>query len=262
MTGSTLHITSNTVAVSTTSGALTCVGGAGIGLDLYVGGVTHLGDHLNCLNTEDATSIGTGSVTVSGGVSILKALFCGGAITTVDASTWQSTLGIKNTSVGTNRSFDFIIGGSANDYVGADNFGIYSQQYGNIPIKIYGSSGVVCLITLAGGGNRAVYSDSSGNLTNSSSDERLKENITPLSYGLNEINGLQPISFNWKDRAKFGEQKEIGFTAQSVLPIIPEVIGTNHDGMMSLDYSHFSPVLVKAIQELNERINKLEKLLK
>jgi len=136
------------------------------------------------------------------------------------------------------------------------------QQYGNnVQIISYRAT----FGELGGTGNRAVYSDAGGILTNSSSDERLKTNISPLSYGLSEVLLMSPISFNWKEeevedeitkiktqiKSHLGEQREIGFTAQSIQNIIPEVVGVNNDGTLSLDYNKLSAVLVNAIKELN-----------
>jgi hypothetical protein len=107
--------------------------------------------------------------------------------------------------------------------------------------------------TLAGTGTRAVYSDAVGTLTNTASDESLKTNIAPLTYGLNEVLQLAPVFYNWKDTEKMGTQKEIGLIAQQVQSIIPEVIGENFDGTLSLDYPKLVAVLINAIKELNDK---------
>jgi hypothetical protein len=98
-----------------------------------------------------------------------------------------------------------------------------------------------------GGTNIIGYVDNStGNWVNVS-DERKKENITDLSYGLNEVLQLRPTSFNYK---RNGEHT-IGFLAQQVLPIIPEAVyGTESEGY-GMSYTTLTPVLVKAIQEMN-----------
>jgi hypothetical protein len=110
---------------------------------------------------------------------------------------------------------------------------------------------------LGGSGNRAVYSDSNGVLTNSSSDVTLKKNVENITYGLNSIMALRPILFNWIPE-NLGEQKEIGFIAQEVQELIPEVIGINNDKTLSLDYPKLTAVLVKAIQELKAEIDILK----
>jgi len=111
-------------------------------------------------------------------------------------------------------------------------------------------SGTVNVTSLSGAGNRTVYSDASGNLTNSSSDERLKENIVDLSYGLDTICNLKPVSFNWVDKEMRGSQKEVGLLAQQVQKYVPEVIGVNSDETLNLDYAKLTPILIKAVQEL------------
>ncbi|HAO33197.1 MAG TPA: tail fiber domain-containing protein [Candidatus Competibacter sp.] len=123
-------------------------------------------------------------------------------------------------------------------------------------LKVYfSSSGIITSAALAGAGNRAVYSDPSGALTNSASDRRLKREIAPSPYGLAEVLRLEPVSFRWKD-ARMGGQREIGLIAQDVREIVPEVVGRNADGMQSLDYAKLVPVLVRAIKELNERLSR------
>jgi hypothetical protein len=111
---------------------------------------------------------------------------------------------------------------------------------------------------LAGTGNRAVYSTSGGSLTNSSSDLSLKTNIEELLYGINAVKQLNPVSFNWKDTEKLGAQKEIGFIAQDVQQVVPEVVGTNSDSTLSLDYPKMVAVLTKAVQEQQTLIDRLE----
>lgn len=115
-------------------------------------------------------------------------------------------------------------------------------------------SGQIMGKTLAGTGNRQVYSDASGYLTNTASDGTLKENVSGISQGLNDVLQLNPISFTWIDIESHGPQREIGFIAQEVQKIVPEVIGTNANGKLSLDYSKMIAVLTKSIQELNDKV--------
>lgn len=115
------------------------------------------------------------------------------------------------------------------------------------------------------------------NGTIQTSDERLKTNIKPLPYGLAEILQLQPISYHWKQG--FNEGPKLGFSAQELQKIIPEVVVSHsydlqaEDGTPTLKenknlgvyYSDIIPVLTNAIQEqqtliiaLEQRINSLE----
>jgi hypothetical protein len=119
------------------------------------------------------------------------------------------------------------------------------------------------IASLSGTGIRSVYSDGAGRLTNTSSDATLKENVDPISQGLDVVMQLNPVSFNWKNVDDNGPQREIGFIAQEVQPIIPEVIGVNLEGTLSLDYPKLVAVLTKAIQELNLKLDqKIEEIAK
>ena len=112
--------------------------------------------------------------------------------------------------------------------------------------------------TLAGTGNRAVYSDATGWLTNTSSDASLKTAVEALPYGLDAVLAMRPVRFEWLQPAILGDQKEIGFIAQEIEAIIPEVVGINYDGMKSLDYPKLTAVLCRAIQELSAQVEALK----
>jgi hypothetical protein len=103
---------------------------------------------------------------------------------------------------------------------------------------------------LSGTGNRTVYSTSIGILTNSSSDGTLKEDVQDLRATLRNALQLRPVSFLWKDKERLGSQREIGFIAQEVMQVVPEVVGRNNDGTYTIDYPKLVAVLAGAIQEL------------
>ncbi|MDR0232953.1 MAG: tail fiber domain-containing protein [Dysgonamonadaceae bacterium] len=95
------------------------------------------------------------------------------------------------------------------------------------------------------------------------SDRRLKTNITPSKYGLSEIMQLQPVNYELK--SKLGVER-VGFIAQEVQPIIPEVVsGTEGDlnkgETLSIAYSELVPVLTKAIQEQQTQIESQQKII-
>jgi hypothetical protein len=128
-----------------------------------------------------------------------------------------------------------------------------------------GGNATVRINSLAGTGNRAVYSDANGTLTNTSSDATLKTDVAPIAAGLAAVTALNPVSFAWKDTARFGPQREIGLLAQEVNAVVPEVIGVNADGTLSVDYPKLIAPVIRAIQEqqaqialLVERVRQLE----
>ncbi len=92
------------------------------------------------------------------------------------------------------------------------------------------------------------------------SDRRLKENITDTAVkALNKINRLRMVAFDFIESKK---HEEIGLIAQEVETIIPRVVSRdpeNPDGYLHIDYTALVPYLIKAIQELNQKIEKIEK---
>ncbi len=84
------------------------------------------------------------------------------------------------------------------------------------------------------------------------SDRNLKKNINPIQYGLSQVLKMKPVTFNWKAEIE-KEQKHIGFIAQEINAIIPEVVDISKTDkgidQYGIKYSDLIPVLVKAIQE-------------
>ena len=92
---------------------------------------------------------------------------------------------------------------------------------------------------------------------NTSSDERLKENIRDADDAGAKIDAIKIRQFDWKIS---GEHQDYGFVAQELLPVAPEAVseGYTADDMMSVDYSKLVPTLVKEIQSLRRRVEELE----
>lgn len=92
-----------------------------------------------------------------------------------------------------------------------------------------------------------------------------KDNIKPINDSLSLINKLQPVTYNWNDKAielneiKSKDKKDYGLIAQEVDKIIPEVVGDMYGGeYKGIDYIKLVPILIGAIKELNEEINELK----
>jgi uncharacterized coiled-coil protein SlyX len=69
---------------------------------------------------------------------------------------------------------------------------------------------------------------------------------------------LNPVTFNWKDSNVGGNYTDLGFIAQEVEPIIPEVVRIDSNGTYSLNLPNINAVLTKAIQELAAKNTNLE----
>ena len=129
-------------------------------------------------------------------------------------------------------------------------------------------------LTLGAAANRwsTVYA---GNGVINTSDARDKENISDIQYGLKEIMKLRPVSYSWKENPQWG--RKLGFIAQEVQPILSEVIqvgalkskiqlkeemeetNAGKNDKLGIYYSDIIPVAVKAIQEQQLLLEKLQK---
>jgi hypothetical protein len=87
------------------------------------------------------------------------------------------------------------------------------------------------------------------------SDARLKENIENLPNQLENINDLRPVEFDYKD----GSGHQVGFIAQEIQMIYPDAVSIGADDYLTVTgWGKTEAILVKAIQELTEKVENLE----
>lgn len=89
------------------------------------------------------------------------------------------------------------------------------------------------------------------------SDSRLKKNVQPLSYGLAEIVALNPVRFDYNEDES-DDSKRMGFVAQEVLPVIPEVVTGEENTFYGLSATELIPTMVNAIKELSAKVEALQ----
>jgi hypothetical protein len=114
------------------------------------------------------------------------------------------------------------------------------------------------LLTLSGG----AYSN--GSSWSNSSDSTLKRNIETLNkYGITDLMKIRSVSYYYK--SDLTNKLEIGFIAQELKNIIPEVV-SGEEGNMGISYGNLVPVLVNSIKEqqtqIDEQNTKIERLSK
>jgi len=88
-----------------------------------------------------------------------------------------------------------------------------------------------------------------------SSDERLKKNIHTITNPIEKVTALRGVTFEYKESG----QKQIGFIAQEVEKIIPELVGENPDGYKGVQYQNVVGLLVEAIKEQQKQIDELKR---
>lgn len=94
------------------------------------------------------------------------------------------------------------------------------------------------------------------------SDDRLKTNVEPVTHGLDIVNQLNPVYYDW-DRSNpkatsFEDKHQVGFIAQEVEKVLPEVVNKGEDGYRSLEYGKMIAVVVDAVKSLYQRILGIE----
>jgi hypothetical protein len=240
---------------------------------LYIGGAPSTNTQNLVIND------GTGNVGI-GDTSPVSKLTVGGQVTATAGAVSAPTYAFDNdTDTGMSRpttnAINFCIGGSEK---------IRIDSSGRLLVGNTGSLGNACNIfmyasptktsietqnTTTGATNYAMTFRSNGgteigfiNVTNTGttydtgSDYRLKENITPIENGLDRLNNLNPVKFNWKSDGTSSE----GFIAHEVQEIFSDAVSGEKDAemMQGMDYGRITPLLVKAIQEQQEQIEQLK----
>jgi hypothetical protein len=88
------------------------------------------------------------------------------------------------------------------------------------------------------------------------SDRRLKENIIPITDALSKVLALQGVYYNFK---KAPGKRNIGFIAQDVEKVLPELVDTNNKGFKYVEYNVVGALLVEAIKEQEKEIKDQQK---
>jgi len=141
--------------------------------------------------------------------------------------------------------WDSIGGGSEiqNDTTSTDNF---------YPTLADATSGD--LATAYVSDTKLFYQPSTGTLNattfNSLSDASVKTNINEISNGLDVINAISGVEFDWKDNGNHSA----GVVAQELEKVLPHLVATSDDGMKSVNYAGLTAYLLSAIRELSKRI--------
>ena len=155
----------------------------------------------------------------------------------------------------------------------SDNYGVYGRTWFPSSGDNYGIYGHAT--NSGSGGAYAGYFSGDIHVTGditydgsiyNPSDIRLKENIAPLENAGEKISSLKAVYFNYKDKSP--SDREIGVIAQDVEKVLPELVSTNSDGYMAVDYTKLAPVLIEAVKDLmaenkqlKQRLDVMEKKL-
>ena len=215
--------------ISTTNGGATAIGSTD---SVYADYSTALG-YRNRLDGQAAVAGGIDNKVKSGAD---YSIALGQANTTNGIA--AVALGFKNTA---GHNYSFALGHSAATTTINQFVSRFSNGY-RLESNAAGTAGVSLA---AGAGTWA-----------SISDRRAKDHIDGLNYGLSTVMQMKPATYTYKG----SNTLSLGFIAQEMKEVVPEVVNVpeNKKEMMSIRYTELIPVLTKAIQELNDKVETLE----
>jgi hypothetical protein len=129
----------------------------------------------------------------------------------------------------------------------------YQEPFG-VKVGISTSNPAVELqVGESGDGSAAI-----ANAWNTFSDERFKKNIHPLADALEKTQRLKGVTYQWMNNG----ETSIGFIAQEVERVIPEIVSTDERGYKSLDYGKPTSLLVEAVKELSRQLQQQQRTIK
>jgi len=120
-----------------------------------------------------------------------------------------------------------------------------------------GNDGEILGFKRSGAAVGSISVTASATAYNTSSDQRLKENIADADDAGSKIDAIQVRKFDWKVD---GSHQDYGMVAQELLEVAPEAVSGDPDSdeMMGVDYSKLVPMMLKEIQSLRARVAQLE----
>jgi len=86
------------------------------------------------------------------------------------------------------------------------------------------------------------------------SDARLKTHIETITGALDRVRKLRGVTFSRRETGNRG----VGLIAQELAPIVPEAVMTHEDGLLSVAYGNLVGVLIEAVKDLADKVERLE----
>ncbi len=127
---------------------------------------------------------------------------------------------------------------------------------GALAANMYLTGNALYVGNLAGGAASVVI-DANGYLIRGISDGRLKKDIVPIDNALQKVMKLKGVYYNYKDTARYGSQHQIGFIAQDIEKVIPEVV-VNGPEYKTVNYQYLTALLAEAMEQQQQQIDELK----
>ena len=119
-------------------------------------------------------------------------------------------------------------------------------------------TGTITAATASFGPVSASIIQASGDITAFySSDERLKDNVTPIASALDKINSIGGYEFDWNSNSEHSGH-DVGVIAQEIEKVLPEVVAQRDNGYLAVRYEKIVALLIQAIKEQQSQIDDLK----
>lgn len=181
----------------------------------------------------------------------------------------------KNETVDTPRRLEFQVANEDNEFFSWVNAGVEKMTLKSGILDV--SEGITIngkdislndhnhdtlYLALIGGtisGNVIINGTMSATEIIETSSIRFKENVKPIEHAYETISKLQGVTYNWKETGK----EDIGFIAEEVDKILPQLVDKNEDGIVNgMNYSKLTALLVEVVKNQQKQIDELKKLIK
>jgi hypothetical protein len=209
-----------------------------------------LANKLTVKDSTNSTSSTSGAITVDGGVGIGKNLHVGGDTNITGDLTVDGSINFQAVT-GTDGTF-----GNIQIAITDDN--TIDTSTGDLKINAVAGSKVAIQTNTTITGILSVTDDITAFF---SSDERLKDNIAPIDDPLAKVISISGNTFDWNENTN-NEGSDTGVIAQEIEALgLPGLVTTRDNGYKAVRYEKLVPLLVEAIKELNDKVDKLEQKL-
>ena len=250
--GDSLKLAKNIESTSTTSGALVVEGGVGIGRSVFVGE----GVHASTLDLSTSLKLGNGDKAYFGDVAT-------GISISHDASNGliQQTTGnlVIKTGISNGSGVHFKTG---DDKITAKFQKDSSNGKGSFELLYDGSTRIISQSWGTEIQNGELRVKDNDIVAYSSSDERLKDNISPIKKALDKVNSISGNTFDWNSASDYEGKGDTGVIAQEIEALnLPGVTTTRESGYKAVRYEKLVPLLIEAIKELSAKVDNLEQKL-
>ena len=91
-----------------------------------------------------------------------------------------------------------------------------------------------------------------------SSDERLKDNIKPITEPLWKVSQIGGYTFDWNENQDTYEGHDVGVVAQEIHKVLPEVVAERSNGYLGVKYEKIVPLLIESIKELKKEVDDIK----